>query len=127
MNEPGHPEPNLVSRGARDEWLYRRTFIGRDDELAQLNKALHAAEDRNDSLLTVVGEPGIGKTAFCEQLATHASARAFTVLNGRCYEETSLPYLPFVEALRAHLLQLSDEDLRVARGAHAPEVARIVP
>jgi broad-specificity NMP kinase len=48
----------------------------------------------------VVGEPGIGKTALCEQLSTYASLRGGQTLVGHCYEEgsLSLPYLPFVEA-----------------------------
>ena len=38
----------------------------------------------------VVGEPGIGKTAICEQLATYAAIRSGRALVGHCYEEGSL-------------------------------------
>ena len=50
----------------------------------------------------VVGEPGIGKTALCEQLATYVALRGGKALVGHCYEEgsLSLPYLAFVEAMR---------------------------
>jgi hypothetical protein len=50
----------------------------------------------------VVGEPGIGKTSLCEQVATYASIRGGRALIGHCYEEgsLSLPYLAFVEAMR---------------------------
>ena len=43
----------------------------------------------------VVGEPGIGKTALCEQLATYVALRGGKALVGHCYEEgsLSLPYL----------------------------------
>ena len=52
----------------------------------------------------VVGEPGIGKTALTEQLATYVSLRGGKTLVGHCYEEgsLSLPYLAFVEALRTY-------------------------
>src|SRR5205814_852563 len=81
------------------------------------------------SLTMVVGEPGIGKTALCEQLATYATVRGGRVLVGHCYEEgsLSLPYLAFVEALRGYVLARPAEALREELGAGAPEVVRIVP
>ena len=48
------------------------------------------------------GEPGIGKTRTAQELAAYAKEHGAQVLWGWCYEEGSfsLPYLPFVEALR---------------------------
>ena len=34
----------------------------------------------------VVGEPGIGKTALCEQLAIYVAVRGGRTLVGHCYE-----------------------------------------
>src|SRR5206468_2526098 len=85
--------------------LYRRSFVGRATELRQLQTAFEAARSGQGSLLMVVGEPGIGKTALCEQLATYAAVRGGAALWGHCYEEgsSSLPYMAFVEALRSEL------------------------
>jgi serine/threonine protein kinase len=46
--------------------LYRRVFVGRENELRQLQQAYDAAVSGQGGLVMVVGEPGIGKTAICE-------------------------------------------------------------
>ena len=51
----------------------------------------------------LVGEPGIGKTALCEQLGAVVVEAGGRALVGHCYAEGSFrpPYQPFVEALDA--------------------------
>jgi tetratricopeptide (TPR) repeat protein len=108
--------------------LYRRVFVGREAELRQLQSAFDAATSGQGSLTMVVGEPGIGKTALCEQLATYVGLRGGRALVGHCYEEgsLSLPYLAFVEALRAYAQTCDVSRLREELGSGAPDVARIV-
>ncbi|HTE86088.1 MAG TPA: AAA family ATPase, partial [Dehalococcoidia bacterium] len=108
--------------------MYRRTFVGREPELKQLQAAYDAATSGQGSLAVVVGEPGIGKTSVCEQLATYATIRGGKTLVGHCYEEgsLSLPYLPFVEAMRSYVLAREPDGLRTDLGSGAGEVARIV-
>ncbi len=76
----------------------------------------------------VVGEPGIGKTALCEQLATYVALRGGKTLVGHCYEEgsLSLPYLAFVEALRSYVLDRDPQGLESDLGTGAADVARII-
>ncbi|KKL50189.1 hypothetical protein LCGC14_2307990, partial [marine sediment metagenome] len=108
--------------------LYRRTFVGRETELRQLQAAFDNALSGQGALVMVVGEPGIGKTTLCEQLATYATLRGGRPLVGHCYEEgsLSLPYLPFVEAMRSYVLAREPDDLMRELGSGAAEVARIV-
>jgi hypothetical protein len=108
--------------------LYRRTFVGRENEVRQLQQAFDRAMSGNGALVMVVGEPGIGKTALCEQLATYVALRGGKALVGHCYEEgsLSLPYLAFVEAMRSHVLARDPEGLRSDLGTGAGDVARIV-
>jgi hypothetical protein len=108
--------------------LYGRTFVGREQELRQLQSAFDAALSGQDSLAMVVGEPGIGKTSLCEQLATYVAVRGGRALVGHCYEEgsLSLPYLPFVEAMRSYVLTREPDDLRKDLGSGAAEVARLI-
>ncbi len=108
--------------------LYGRTFVGRERELHQLQGAFDAALAGQGSLAMVVGEPGIGKTSLCEQLATYITQRGGKALVGHCYEEgsLSLPYLPFVEAMRSYVLTQEPDDLRRDLGSGAADVARIV-
>jgi len=78
--------------------LYRRVFVGRESELKQLQSAFDSAVSGQGALMMVVGEPGIGKTAVCEQISTYVTLRGGRTLVGHCYEEgsLSLPYLAFV-------------------------------
>jgi hypothetical protein len=124
---PPAPSP-YTERGIEGDPLYRRTFVGREQELRQLRAAFDAALSGHGSIAMVVGEPGIGKTSVCEQLATYVTLRGGKALVGHCYEEgsLSLPYLPFVEALRSYVLQREPDGLRKDLGAGASEVARIV-
>jgi class 3 adenylate cyclase len=108
--------------------IYRRTFVGREQEVKQLEKAFDAALSGQGSLLMIVGEPGIGKTTITEQLATYVGMRGGRSLVGHCYEEgsLSLPYLPFVETMRSYVVQQDREQLAKQLGSGAADVARIV-
>ncbi len=108
--------------------LYRRVFVGREPELKQLKSAFDGAISGQGALMMVTGEPGIGKTALCEQLSTYVTLRGGRTLVGHCYEEgsLSLPYLAFVEALRSYVLSREVKDLREELGTGAADVARII-
>jgi len=108
--------------------IYRRVFVGREKELTQLKTAFDDACSGNGSLAMVVGEPGIGKTALCEELKTYVGIRGGQTLVGHCYEEgsLSLPYLAFVEAMRSYVLERDPDDLREVLGTGAAHVGRIV-
>jgi predicted ATPase len=49
-----------------------RFFVGRRDELATLHTHLADARAGRGSLVTLVGEPGIGKTRTVEELVARA-------------------------------------------------------
>jgi len=108
--------------------LYRRVFVGREPELKQLKSAFDGAMSGQGALMMVMGEPGIGKTALCEQLSTYVTLRGGRTLVGHCYEKgsLSLPYLAFVEALRSYVLSREVKDLREELGSGAADVARII-
>ncbi|MDP9237948.1 MAG: protein kinase, partial [Chloroflexota bacterium] len=116
------------AQAASKDPIYRPTFVGRETESGQLHALFDNALSGQGALVMVVGEPGIGKTSLCEQLATYAALRGGLALRGNCYEEgsLSLPYLPFVEALRSYVLAREPEGLRSELGANAPRVARII-
>jgi DNA-binding CsgD family transcriptional regulator len=77
----------------------------------------------------LVGEPGIGKTALCDQLSAFVSTSRGLPLVGHCYEEGSFrpPYQPYVEVLGTYLLGLDTEALQAELGSSAADLARIVP
>jgi hypothetical protein len=116
------------SKAELENPLYRRHFVGRENELKQLQSAFDGAISGKGALMMVVGEPGIGKTAVCEQLATFVTLRGGKTLWGHCYEEgsLSLPYLAFIEAIRSYVLDTETDTLKKELGSGATDVARIV-
>jgi tetratricopeptide (TPR) repeat protein len=126
--EAGEIEKEPSKEAPVENPLYRRVFVGREPELKQLQSAFDGAISGQGALMMVTGEPGIGKTALCEQLSTYVTLRGGRTLVGHCYEagSLSLPYLAFVEALRSYVLSRDPKDLREELGSGAADVARIV-
>jgi len=72
-------------------------LVGRDDELARLKAALRAGSCQ---VVTVVGEPGIGKTRLARELALGAGDGT-AVLVARCLSHgEGATFLPLLGALR---------------------------
>ncbi len=107
----------------------RPSFVGRETELGQFTSAFEAAASGHGALIMVAGEPGIGKTALCEQVASYVAARGGVSLFGHCYPEVSagVPYQPFVEAFESYARERDAESLRAELGPSAADVARMVP
>jgi hypothetical protein len=131
---PGDPQastPQRANDGSRAPWLFQAhaSFVGRQAELHQLKAAFEQAASGQGALIMLVGEPGIGKTALCEQLVSFISTRNGLALVGHSYPEGSarVPYQPFVEALDTFARQRDAETLRQELGSGVREVARVVP
>ena len=95
-------------------------FVGRRDELEELERALAlAVETRTPQLATIVGAPGIGKSRLARELLGRVQAR---VVVGRClpYGE-GITYWPLQEIasqvgdVRAALQGVSDAELAAIR------------
>jgi DNA-binding SARP family transcriptional activator len=90
----------------------RSPFVGRDAELATLARALDAVEAGDRRMVTIAGEPGMGKTRLAQVFATVAHDQGAHVLWGRCTAENLIAYQPAVEALRTALRSVSERRLR---------------
>jgi DNA-binding SARP family transcriptional activator len=108
-------------------------LVGREEELEQLGAALAAAREAGRCrVVTVVGEPGIGKTRLARELATRAGAET-TVLVGRCIAHgDGATFLPLLSALRradpAHALAgEADAELVLERLTALAEGGQAVP
>ena len=109
------------------ESLAGGVFVGRQAEMNQLKAALEDVLGGRGRLVTLVGEPGIGKTRTSEELATYAGLRGAQVLWGRCYEGGGAPpYWPWVQAIRSYVREIEPEELRRQLGSSASVVAEIV-
>ena len=102
-------------------------FVGRERELATLRDAVEATLGGRGSMMMIVGEPGIGKTRLAEEAGVYARLRGAQLLIGRCYEtEASLPYIPFVQAIRSYVADRPADALREELGDGATDVAKLV-
>jgi hypothetical protein len=106
----------------------RSPFVGRTRELETVLACLEEARGGGGGIALVAGESGIGKTRLLAEVARQAEALGWTVLSGRAYETADMPpYLPVTEALQEYLLGRSADDVALALGRAASEVARLLP
>jgi DNA-binding SARP family transcriptional activator len=116
------PAPRLIAAAPETP------LVGRDAELAILEKALAQSLDGDGRLVTLLGEAGIGKSRLAAEIATIAASRDCQVMLGRCYEtEQALPFAPWVDALRS--ARVTDNDALVTGLAPVwrAELARLLP
>lgn len=79
-------------------------YAGRDTELAALRDAMTRTQTGHGQFVTVMGEPGVGKSRLMFELRHALEQQPVTILEGRCQAHgTDTPYLPFVDALRRGL------------------------
>ena len=102
-------------------------FVGRQREMGELKACLEDALSGRGRLVTLVGEPGIGKTRTAQELCTYAGLRGAQVLWGRSYEEQGVPpYWPWVQAIRSYVRERDPEQLNSEMGAGAADIAEVV-
>jgi DNA-binding NarL/FixJ family response regulator/tetratricopeptide (TPR) repeat protein len=103
-------------------------LVGREPELAALDRVLDRVAAGDPGFVALVGEPGIGKTSLMERLSERAAARGWLVLAGRAAEfERELPFGLLVDALDDHLATLDQRKLERAGGERLAELAAIFP
>jgi predicted ATPase len=85
-----------------------RHIVGREKERAEAHAAFESVSTgRGGLILTVAGEPGIGKTTFVDDFIAEldASGKSYTIARGMCSERLAgaEAYLPLLEALDSAL------------------------
>jgi DNA-binding CsgD family transcriptional regulator len=102
--------------------------VGREPELETFGMAFDRMLGGRRQILTIAGEPGIGKTRLAEAAAQQAEDRGALVLWGGCYEEAGAPpYWPWVQILRALVGASSARELSRLAGTDGSEIATLVP
>ena len=113
----------MLRRFNRDE-----SFVGREKEMQSLRAALESAATGSCRIVTLSGEPGIGKTRCVEELSVVALEQEMIVLWGHCHESLGTPaYWPWTEALELLTQNLEGEDLSRRFGRHASVLADLLP
>jgi len=103
-------------------------FVGRHQEIAELNSALDDAIAGHGRLVMLAGEPGIGKTSIAQELTSRARSLGTQVFWGWCYErEGAPPYWPWVQPIQSYISQTPVEQLLAELGSGASDIADLVP
>ena len=127
------PSSTVISSSAEGEanvldGVASGIFVGRQREMGDLKAALEDVLSGRGKMVTLVGEPGIGKTRTSQELATYAGLRGAKVLWGRCYEEQGVPpYWPWVQAIRTYVRDEEPQKLSTEMGAGAADISEVVP
>ena len=85
-------------------------FVGRDDELEQLRRALERAGRGQGQVLAVVGEAGVGKSRLLYEFSHSPRTSGWQLLESRSVSYgKSTSYLPLIDLLKNYF-QIQDRD-----------------
>jgi DNA-binding NarL/FixJ family response regulator len=102
--------------------------VGREHELAELDRALGRLAKGQPWVIQLVGEPGIGKSRLLAELAHRAEKRRCLVLIGRAAEfEQDVPFGAIIDALNDHLGALDSAVVRALQPQALQELAQVFP
>jgi len=104
------------------------SFVGRQEELGRLHRALQSAAAGEPTTVLIAGEAGVGKTRLVEEFAVQVDDQA-RVLLGRCLQLSGggLPYGPIVDALRGLTRGLEPAELNDLLGSFPDDLTRLLP
>ena len=87
-----------------------RPLIGRDADLEAIDAVLEALSKGEGSVMTLLGEPGVGKSRLTGAARHHAAARGIRWLDTRCLSYgAGIAYWPYSELLRRFAETAMDE------------------
>jgi len=103
--------------------LTNGALVGRDRELASLDRSLRDVRRGERRLVLLAGEAGIGKTTLVEHFLANTKASADVLVScGQCIEQygSSEPYLPWIEVLNHFAADYDKERLVDLLRRYAP-------
>ncbi|HXJ25745.1 MAG TPA: AAA family ATPase, partial [Streptosporangiaceae bacterium] len=105
-----------------------RVLIGREDQLAELDRGLDRLGAGRPWLVQITGEPGIGKSRLLQEVARRARARGYLVLYGRAAEfEQDLPFAVLRDACNDYLGSIGQRLHASLRAETLTELAAVFP
>ena len=116
----GQPIPE-ETEAIRDSYLQAAKFIGRENELNQLNDGLQKAMNGQGSAWLIGGESGVGKSRLINELRIQAMVEGALVVSGQGVSDGGVPYQLWRDAIRRLILTTDLDDLA------ASVLATIVP
>src|SRR5919108_108883 len=103
-------------------------IVGRDAELAVLDRLLDQAREGEHTFAVLSGAPGIGKTSVLSELARRAEERGCLVLEGRATElERELPFGLLIDTFDPYLESLDPRSYDRLAADGLEELASVFP
>jgi class 3 adenylate cyclase/tetratricopeptide (TPR) repeat protein len=91
-------------------------FIGRETEVEQLRQALGRAAGGHGQLVSLVGEPGVGKSRLVWEVAHFHRLPGWLIMHaGSVSYGKATPYLPVIDLLKGYLKIQDQDDPRAVR------------
>jgi class 3 adenylate cyclase/tetratricopeptide (TPR) repeat protein len=85
-------------------------FVGRDEEIRLLERALEEASSGEATVVGIVGQAGVGKSRLCHEFAERCRARGVPVYHAVAQAHTkSVPLLPVLQLMRGYF-GITDHD-----------------
>jgi predicted ATPase len=102
-------------------------IVARDEELGRARALVGEVLAGNGRLLTVVGEPGVGKTRLAQEVTLELRDRGFLIAAGSCYEaRQTAAFYPWLAALGT-LYPLAPPELREQVTRRWPYLGKLLP
>jgi predicted ATPase len=103
-------------------------FVGRSTELQQLTRALDLARDGHGQVVTVMGEPGVGKSRLVWEVThSHRTQGWLTLEAGSVSHGKATAYLPVVDLLKGYRRVEPGDDPRRVREKVAGKLLALDP
>jgi DNA-binding CsgD family transcriptional regulator/tetratricopeptide (TPR) repeat protein len=103
-------------------------LVGRDAQVAALERAIERARAGSGTTVLVSGEAGIGKSRLIAETGRQQAGTDVDELRGRCFEpDRALPFAPLSDLLRSHLAGRSPVELEQQLRTTAPELVKLLP
>lgn len=104
----------------------RSGFVGRDAELALLDRGLERAGDGDGCAVGLVADAGVGKSRLCFEFAQRCRARGVRVLEGRALAHSrATPFEPVVDVVKSYFEIGPDDTAERARQRIATKLREI--
>ncbi len=111
--------PRRALGGRYEDWALT-SFVGRQRELATLHALLQEVTGGRGQVVSIVGEPGMGKSRLLYEFRRSLRPQRVTYLAGACvsYGRT-MPYLPVLDVLQGHCgIAEDDTDAAIIAKVH---------
>ena len=104
-------QESIETAAMRESYLQAAQFIGREQEIADLSKALDQLVAHSGSAWLIGGESGVGKSRLIDELRIMALVNQVSVLQGAAVEDGGLPFQIWRQPIRQLVIRQEIDDL----------------